>query len=182
MHRLLLALVMTLGLVVPLGASNPSTDVRAATGAVAAPFTIAVIPDTRGYSQTDELAATARAQTQWVVDHQAGLNIAFTVQVGDLVESAADTDQWGRISSAFDTLDTNGIPYAVLPGDHDMDLATGDAPAYDQAFPVSRFRDATWNNQDTQFGGSLGPAPADPVDRQGKDTFDLFTAGGVDWL
>ena len=150
----------------------------------ASPFTLVVLPDTQHYSESEELADTARAQTQWVVDHQDDLNIAFTVQLGDLVASAQDADQWGRISSAFDTLDSDAVPYSVLPGDHDLDVATGEATAYQQAFPVSRFRDAAWNTPETRFGGYLGSNAfgPDPVDRQAMNTFDLFQGGGVDWL
>ena len=174
MHRLLLALALALG-VVPLtlhtAPAHRSLDTRPAAETVAAPFTIAVIPDTRGYSTSDELAATARAQTQWVVDRKAALDIAFTVQLGDLVQDRQDPDQWARISDAFATLDTNDVPYAVVPGDHDTDLDTGDVTEYAAAFPSGRFGDAAWNTDGARYGGA-----------RGASTFDLFTAGGEDWL
>src|ERR1700712_3665853 len=115
-------LVSALGLLVRPGAASAAP---AADADPPAPFTIAVIPDTQAYSVSDDLAAGARAETQWVVDHTSDLNIAFTVQLGDLVESWPNTNQWNRISSAFATLDQNAIPYSVLPGNHDIDFTTG---------------------------------------------------------
>jgi hypothetical protein len=165
--------------------TTPSvTSAPAAAADAPAPFTLAVLPDTQLYTTTDDLAATARAQTQWVVDHRSDLNIDFTVQLGDLVDSWPNTAQWDRISTAFATLDQNNVPYAVVPGNHDLDYATGQATTYRQYFPVSRFRDAAWNNATTQFGGYLGSNTfgTDPVDRGTMDTFDLLTAGGVKWL
>ena len=156
----------------------------AAEPAPPAPFTIAVIPDTQGYSVSDTLAATARSQTQWVVDHQSDLNIAFTVQLGDLVDSWPNTNQWNRIDTAFKTLDQNAVPYSVLPGNHDIDFGTGNAPTYNQYFPPSRFSGAAWNTATKKYGGHLGSNTfgADPVNRQNMDNFNLFSAGGVDWL
>ena len=150
----------------------------------AEPFTIAVIPDLQGYSVSDNLAASARAQTQWIVDNEDELGIAFTVQLGDLVESWPNTNHWDRISAAFATLDQNAVPYSVLPGNHDIDFATGNAPTYNQYFPVSRFSEAAWNTAEKRYGGHLGSDTfgPDPVNRENMNNFNLFRAGGVDWL
>lgn len=183
-----LALTVALGL----GALQTAAGLHVGTASAApvaaagdaAPFTLAVIPDTQGYTVSDALAPTIKAQTQWVVDKRSELNIAFTTQLGDLVESWPNVNHWRRVSTAFETLDQNAVPYSVLPGNHDIDFATGDAPTYNQYFPPARFRDAAWNNAATRYGGYLGSNTfgADPVDRGNMNNFNLFGAGGVDWL
>ncbi len=184
---LAVALASSLGLLVQpvvASAAPPTAAAEAGDPPAPSPFTLAVIPDTQGYSVSDTLATTAQAQTQWVVDHRSDLNIAFTVQLGDLVESWPNTNQWNRITSAFATLDQNGVPYSVLPGNHDIDFGTGNAPTYNQYFPPSRFSGAAWNTPSTKYGGYLGSDTfgPDPVNRQNMDNFNLFSAGGVDWL
>jgi hypothetical protein len=82
------------------------------------------------------------------------------------------------------TLDSAGVPNTVLPGNHDMDVATGDAPEYRQEFPPSRYAAAGWNSPAARYGGYLGQNlfGPDPVDRGNMDSFALFTAGGLDFL
>ena len=42
-------------------------------------FTLVAIPDTQHYVDDATRAPTFTAQTQWIVDNRAGLNIAFLV-------------------------------------------------------------------------------------------------------
>ena len=117
------------------GAPNPS-----------APFTFALIPDTQNYVSTGGLAPTMGVQTQWIADHRTDLNLAFVTHLGDIVGLQDSAVQWQRASQYMATLDTAGVPNTVLPGNHDMNLTTGEAALYKQYFPPSRYSAAAWNS------------------------------------
>ena len=116
------------------GAPNPS-----------GPFTFALIPDTQNYVSTGVLAPTMGVQTQWIADHRTDLNLAFVTHLGDIVGLQDSAVQWQRASQYMATLDTAGVPNTVLPGNHDMNLTTGEAALYKQYFPPSRYSAAAWN-------------------------------------
>lgn len=147
------------------------------------PFTVAVLPDTQHYSE--KYPATYRAQTRSIVQRSGRLNIRFVAHVGDLVQDWENEAQWKVASSAQRAFDTAGIPYAVLPGNHDLQ---GDyrSTNFDQYFPPRRFRGEEW------YGGYLGDSisgraqhvGADQVadrgrDRHNKDSYQIIHASGV---
>ena len=49
-------------------------------------FTIVVIPDTQGYTNTGGIDAIFDQQTQWIVDQRDQFNTRFAIHVGDLVD------------------------------------------------------------------------------------------------
>ncbi len=148
------------------------------------PFTFVVLPDTQSYtlSETDEFIVGQ--QTRWIRDYRADLNTAFVAQVGDLVESHPSDPMWQRASVHMKVLDDAGIPNAVLPGNHDMNVATGEAAKFDEYFPPSRYQRSAWTPSTSQYGGYLGQDlyGPDPVDRGNKDSFSIFSAGGMNFL
>ncbi|GCE78085.1 PKD domain-containing protein [Cellulomonas biazotea] len=174
--------VAVLGLVVALVAWD--LVAAPATAADPEPFTFVVLPDTQNYVSTSANQATMGVQTAWIADQQDDLDIAFVAQVGDLVGVDTADVQWQRASQHMAVLDAAGVPNTVLPGNHDMNLTTGEAPLYRQYFPPSRYSGATWNGAAASYGGYLGQhvVGPDPVDRQNMDSFALFTAGGMDFL
>ena len=144
--------------------------------AVAGPdFTLVAIPDTQHYVDDPARAATFTAQTNWIVNNRAPLNIAFASHLGDIVEN---NDQfiveWQRADASFSVLEANDFPFGMSPGNHDQNRA-GVAAFYDQFFPPSRFLGQPW------YGGYLG-AEAGEIDRLNKDNYELFSAGGIDFL
>ena len=96
-------------------------------------FSIAVLPDTQYYSQSNP--ATFQAQTNWIVNNQVdgGLPvdphpIIYVAQLGDLVQNFCNgsDNEWANAVTAMDILRNAGIPHGVLPGNHDFDnLASG---------------------------------------------------------
>lgn len=148
------------------------------------PFTFVVLSDTQGYTLSDRFSPIMSQQTRWIRDHRKDLNTAFVAQVGDLVESHPSDPMWQRASTALKVLDDAGVPNSVLPGNHDMNVATGEAAKFDQYFPPSRYTRSTWTPSTATYGGYLGQNlfGPDPVNRQNKDNFSLFTAGGLDFL
>lgn len=113
-----------------------------ATAAAAQSFTVAVVPDTQNYSDIT-LAQPRGEETfalemQYLADQKASKNIVFVTFVGDLIQHgdgqfripAAD----GREARTFDTcaewdianrsvsiLGRSGIPFGMVPGNHDYD-------------------------------------------------------------
>ncbi|WP_220035205.1 metallophosphoesterase [Georgenia satyanarayanai] len=90
-------------------------------------FTLAVLPDTQFYSRyafdqfeprygTNPFAV----QTEWLVDVRDELNIPFVAHLGDVVDRAGVTSEWQAADAAMATLDDGGLPYSVLPGNHDV--------------------------------------------------------------
>ncbi len=148
------------------------------------PFTFLTIPDTQAYVITSTYTGVLRDQLSWIADNADALDLAFATGLGDIVDNHISTAQWTRATDAMSILDTAGVPYAVLPGNHDFNLATGDFTGYDTYFPVSRFRDAAWNTATTRYGGHYGQNEfgADLADRQNMNNYSVFTAGDMEFL
>jgi hypothetical protein len=106
--------------------------------AAAEDFTIVALPDTQYYSK--DYPQIFAAQTQWIVDNKDALNIVYVAHEGDLVDDADDELQWIIASDAMSLLEDpwttglpDGIPYGVVPGNHD------ESTLYNQYFGVARF-------------------------------------------
>ncbi|WP_447653385.1 metallophosphoesterase [Microbacterium sufflavum] len=167
------ATVMLVGALVPAVASAADET-----------FTIVVLPDTQGYTVSSTYEQTMAAQTQWIVDSRAQLNTKFVIQVGDLVESWPNVNHWERASRYMKTLDDAGVPNSVLPGNHDLDITTGESSTYDNYFPPSRYSAASWNSPTVSYGGYLGQNQFGPdgIDRKNKDSYSLLTVGDTKLL
>ena len=142
------------------------------------------IPDAQAYVITSTYTGVLRDQLSWIADNADALDLAFATGLGDIVDNHISTAQWTRATDAMSILDTAGVPYALLPGNHDFNLATGDFTGYDTYFPVSRFRDAAWNTATTRYGGHYGQNEfgADLADRQNMNNYSVFTAGDMEFL
>ncbi len=157
---------------------SPTSGVQPASAAPAGEFTLMVVPDPQKYTATNALAATYRAQMQWISDSADDLGTVFVASVGDLVQTVDSATKWARADAAWDILDAGGPPYSVVPGNHDM-TAAGAATFYDANFPPSR------QSSQPTYGGYLGDPTdgiPDPVNRKNKDSYHLFSAGGIDFL
>lgn len=80
------------------------------------PATIVVLPDTQYYAAG--YASVFGQQTSWVVAQKSVLNIHAVLHVGDLVD-ADIAAQWTVADPAMRMLDKVGIPYTIVPGNHD---------------------------------------------------------------
>ena len=138
-------------------------------------FTLVTIPDTRHYTASAVSAATFASQTNWIVNNVGPLNIKFVSHLGDIVDNEQIEVQWQRAGTSMTALDVNKVPYGIAPGERDQS-AGGVATFFDKYFPLSRFIGNDW------FGGYLGAEPTDFLNRLNKDTYQLFSAGGIDFL
>jgi len=146
-------------------------------------FTLAVLPDTQFYSAEDDngTAAMYMAQTQWIANNQAALNIPYVVHLGDIVnDGASQTFEWTVADSAMTVLENANIPYGVHPGNHDEGVKgsgaggvdgggdAGNTTAYNQYFGVSRFSGRSY------YGGHYSTG--------NDDHYDLISAGGMNFI
>jgi hypothetical protein len=133
-------------------------------------FTVIGLPDTQNYSSS--FPAIFTAQTAWVVDQRAALDIRFVSHYGDIVNNADQPVQWARADESMSLLDDAGIIYGVCPGNHDI-TASGSVgqpyipQPYLERFGPSRFGGRAW------FGGA---SPS------GMSSYQYFSAGGMEFL
>lgn len=106
--------------------------VNAPAALAAAPFTIAVLPDTQYYTQNN-VANPDRSlfhdQVDWLLDHRQSLNLKFVTHLGDVVNVAgpagSPSGQWAVAQSAMSKLRNSPLPFNILPGNHDWTSASG---------------------------------------------------------
>jgi len=159
-----------------------------AAGAPAAPetgsrFTLAVLPDTQFYSRyaydqfeprygTNPFAM----QTDWLVKVKDELNIPFVTHLGDVVDRAGVASEWQTADGAMSTLEDGGLPYSVLPGNHDL------------RNPDDRLTDRDYNLAEEPYLTWFGPerAAAQPTDggtdETGLNQYQIFEAEGQRYL
>jgi hypothetical protein len=129
------------------------------------PFTLIVLPDTQKYVLDATLAGIFTQQTQWIVANRAALNIVAVTHEGDVVDTWDNTTQWDRANISLTVLDNAGLPYGILPGNHDIPTTY-----YNSYFPPGRYSANAW------YGDSNFPAG------KNDNNFILFSAGGVDFI
>ena len=117
-------------------------------------FTYAVIPDTQSYDGEGRTTKYGRkpgigptrnekldAIVNWLVANAEKENIHFVSHTGDIVDVNNDF-QWRFASNAMSRLDGK-LPYAVVPGNHDM-KGSGDTTLFQKYFPASRYAGNAW--------------------------------------
>jgi PKD repeat protein len=148
----------------------------------AADFTLVTVPDTQNYVLSAANRPTMQQQMSWIAQNADRLDTALVTHLGDLVSTTNDRTQWSYASQYLRILDDAAVPNVVLPGNHDMDVATGQAPLYREYFPVSRYAAAAWNSPAVRYGGYYGQNlfGPDASDRGAMNGFVLLRAGGMD--
>jgi len=134
-------------------------------------FSVVVLPDTQYYSRL--FPEIYQDQTSWILKHRASDGIRFVLHMGDLTDTN-DVKEWARASKAHETLDLAGVPYAVLPGNHDYPqgggghVHRGDLARFNGHFGRDRFNGQAW------YGGNF--------DGGNENNYALFEAGGLRFL
>ena len=131
-------------------------------------FTIIVLPDTQNYSR--DYPEIFTSQTQWIVDNYDAADIIYVAHEGDIVDTASNTTQWNTANTSMSLLEdpvttglADGIPYGVLPGNHDQPTTN-----YNIYFGVSRFDGRGY------YGGHYGS--------NNDNNYSLFSAAGMDFI
>lgn len=133
-------------------------------------FSLIGLPDTQNYS--DSYPQIYTAQTNWVVDNRAPLDICYVSHYGDITNNADQLRQWQNADDSMRVLDDAGIIYGVCPGNHDVTPSGGAGTAYipdnyRSYFGPERFALRPW------YGGA---SPS------GMSNYTYFSAGGIDFL
>lgn len=124
-----------------------------------------VVPDTQNYTDfAHEQEVYNIGQMNWIVNNTDALNIKFIMHMGDFqnpgnpyrtrTDDIYEPDysrpvgdvndkltKWGRADAAIDVLDAAGIPYSLVPGNHDyLNYSTKTEPyLYLQTFGPDRY-------------------------------------------
>jgi hypothetical protein len=145
-------------------------------------FTIIVLPDTQNYSCGADCSsdpAIFKAQTKWIVDNKDVLNIVYVAHEGDIVERGANKSEWENASAAMSLLEDpvttglkDGIPYGVVPGNHDLLLRIEPRDHvhvnFETYFGVARFKDRSY------YGGHY--------EENNRSNYTLFKAGEMEFI
>jgi 3',5'-cyclic AMP phosphodiesterase CpdA len=144
-------------------------------------FTIAVLPDTQYYSE--KYPAIFTLQTQWIADNAQAQHIVFVSQVGDLVNNyqSGNDYQWKNAQQAMGIIRSAGIPYSVVPGNHDLNFEAGDTSYYDKYFPYADFTSYNWYG-DGQYPPKNGDPPPNYPANSNASNYETFSAQGENFV
>ncbi|MBA8817642.1 hypothetical protein FHX48_002747 [Microbacterium halimionae] len=147
-------------------------------------FVLPVLPDTQFYSRYSESQFYPKygtnpfeVQTKWIVEHQDDLNIPFTVHVGDVVDQEWVSGEWSAADKAMKILTDGGMPYSVLPGNHDVTNQGARSSAGNAANYRAHFGAAAMSDQASKTGSTLLGTFQD-----GLSSAYLFEAEGHTWM
>ncbi|WP_168201394.1 LamG-like jellyroll fold domain-containing protein [Qingshengfaniella alkalisoli] len=138
-------------------------------------YTIAILPDTQDYTSNGSIAQSFLDMTGWLADNAANKGIGFVTHVGDITQWATDS-QFTFAREAMDVLRDAGIPFSVLPGNHDIGAGGSsnvrDTDNYNEAFSTS------YMSEDATYGGVYDQEP----DRY-DNNYHLWDApDGTGWI
>lgn len=116
------------------------------------PFEFIILPDMQESNQHEPDAFNAAFD--YIVDNKAANNIQGVISVGDICNTADNTEM-NRALTAFNSLDAANIPNLPIMGNHDYDggnISGGvrGVTQWNTYFPPSRFTGLPW------WGGNLG--------------------------
>ncbi|WP_154792029.1 hypothetical protein [Occultella kanbiaonis] len=126
--------------------------------------------------------------TQWIADNADERGIAYAAHTGDIIENYTQNNddpayianaraEYEVSSAAQRILDDAGVPNGVLAGNHDNGTGTDDGPGalFNDYYGPERYEalSGTWDN-------AAHGAPWRDGDNQNH--YDLFTAGGLDFV
>lgn len=90
-------------------------------------WTLATLPDTQFYSRYAAAQFEPRygsnpyqVQTEWLAEVRDDLNIPLVAHLGDVVDRATVQSEWAVPDAAHRVLEEAGLPYSILPGNHDL--------------------------------------------------------------
>ncbi|TMQ71903.1 MAG: T9SS type A sorting domain-containing protein [Candidatus Eisenbacteria bacterium] len=176
----------TLGVTVVDPEASPMTVTwygRIISPSTAPDFTLVGLPDTQYYAAEINGATNAmlQAQTDWITNNRAALNIGYVTQYGDCVENGDNNGnpiEWQRADADFATIENPattglpfGVPYDIAVGNHDQTPnsdADGTTTFFNQYFGTSRFGGRPY------YGGHYGA--------NNDDHYTLFSASGMDFI
>lgn len=155
-------------------------------------FTIAVLGDTQNYVDfgNDPDDADCQGMTaftnivSWIIANKTAEKIQYVVTLGDITDqfgstSAGTEDQWIRAHDAYEPLKAAGVPFGVVPGNHDMKLAAGgNYPNDGTTFNVNVFFNKYFSRPQFPLYNKEGF----PVDTSNENHFDVVSTPAGEFL
>lgn len=128
-------------------------------------FSIIIIPDTQEYTKDDLIPFSCSSlfykQMKSILQMKAlGEDIQYVVHMGDITNDNIEI-QWFIADSGFKILESARIPYAIVQGNHDIDIRGKHPNEYrnnlylNRYFPVTRFDTASWFNGGFKVNDSI---------------------------
>jgi hypothetical protein len=172
------------------------------------PYTFIVVPDTQNYTDfVNENNVYNKGQMNWIVANRTAMDIKFVMHLGDhqnpgnpyrtraddiyepdLSRPLGDVNdklaKWGRADAATDILDAGGVPYSLVPGNHDyLDHDSKTEPyMYLKTFGPSRYiNNPKFDEKGNKTYGGSSPATS-TFAWAGMNTYHRVYAGGYTWL
>ena len=161
-----------------------------------ATFSIIQITDSQFYAERHP--EILEAQIGWIIANEVAENIIYVAQTGDLKDDSAcdnkivgvgtgmNRTEWQIVDQAFSGLDVAGIPYGVVPGNHDFDPVSGSCPDYVNQRPLTLYNnDGSTDPSFTGFppsrfaGDPFYGGTRDPANLSNEDNYTLFDSDGV---
>ncbi len=119
-------------------------------------YTIAIMPDTQDYTSNGSITPTFAAMTQWMADNADNKKIGFVTHVGDITQTATP-GQFQIALDAMNILRDAGIPFSVLPGNHD--IGDGGSANVRTTGPYNDAFSPTYMSADPTFAGVYDQEP-----------------------
>lgn len=131
-----------------------------------APFSLIVLPDTQYYCR--QYPDVFHAQTRWIAENIAKLNIRMVIGVGDITDTDSEAE-WAVADAVMARLD-GLVPYSLAVGNHDMPgiAETRDTARYNRTFSLERYQRLPG------WGGRMGA--------DNDNHWFTFRAGGRDFM
>lgn len=129
---------------------------------------VVLLPDTQTYSH--KFPGIFRMQTAWIAAKADSID--FAIHLGDITDHNTG-EQWNVAKKAFALMDGK-VPYAFVPGNHDMGVGTKLADVrntdlFNTHLPYEKY------SRFPSFGGAFEAGKMD-------NTWHRFSGGGHDWL
>ncbi|GAA1706815.1 hypothetical protein GCM10009808_26040 [Microbacterium sediminicola] len=165
----------------PVTAATASDDSSSDETTSISSFTLPVLPDTQFYSRYSASQFYPKygtnpfeVQTSWLVENQDALNIPFVVHVGDVVDQNWVTTEWDAADKAMQILTDGGLPYSVIPGNHDTADMSARSSEANSWYYLQKFNAAEMAAQggDTYVGSY----------QNGLSSAYIFEAEGYQWM
>lgn len=128
-------------------------------------FSFVWMSDTQYYSKS--YPYIYQKMVKWISDHKEDNKIKYVIHTGDIVDNADQEYQWIEADKDMKVLETAGIPYGVLAGNHDVGHQDNDYSYYSKWFGDWRFKDQ--------------PTYGESYDNN-KGHYDLVSSNGNDFI
>jgi Calcineurin-like phosphoesterase len=140
-------------------------------------WTLVLMPDTQHYSES--YPAHFTAQTQWIKNNAAALNIKYVLHEGDIVNVPNSSPQWVNARTSLDVLN-GAVPYALAAGNHDYGISgSARTTLFDNGVAGQNyFGVGTPYAAQTSIGGFYQGDGLHKTD----NSWHTFNANGQDWI